>query len=125
MNNILQKNLVQTFGLDGLTDEEKATFLDELGTVVLETALVRFMTELSDEQVEAFDYYLETEPTPDALMEHLLKEYESFEPILKAAITEVKEDAVAVLGEPSEKGNETHADAGAGTDEAESSESVG
>jgi|GEM_PF-930340 len=100
MNDTLQKNLTKTFGLDGLSEEEKVAFLDEIGTVVLETALVRFMTELSEEQLASLNYYLDTEPEPDALMEHLLTQYARFEEILEAVIVEIKDDVAYVLGEP-------------------------
>jgi hypothetical protein len=99
MHDILQKNLTATFGLEGLSDEEQVAFLDELGTVVLETALVRLMASLDDDKVASLNYYLDTEPTPDALMEHLLTQYARFEELLTEAIVEVKEDAMVVLGD--------------------------
>ena len=100
MNDILKKNLVDTFGLEGLSEQEQVTFLDEMGTVVLESALVRFMQGLSEDQMASLNYFLDTEPESDALMEHLLTQYKDFEREIEAAMVEIKADALEVLGEP-------------------------
>lgn len=99
MSNILQESIIKTLGLDGLSDEEKVLFLDQLGTIVLETALLRLVESLSDERVSSLNYYLDTEPTTDALMERLLNHYPDFSQILEKTITELKEDMKAVLGD--------------------------
>jgi len=99
MNDILQQNLINTFGLESLSDDERVEFLNELGGVALETTLVRFMADLNEQQVAALNYFIDTEPTQDVLMEHLLTQYQGFESQLETTISEIKSDAVAVLGD--------------------------
>lgn len=94
---ILQENIAKVLGIDTLPLEEQAAFLSEVGDTIFETSLVRLVAELSPEQLQALEQYLETEPEPEVLMQHLLEHYKSFQVILEAAAVEFKEDALAVL----------------------------
>lgn len=99
MTTILQQDLRDTFGFTELSPAEQEVFLEKLGTTVIDAALVSLVTELNEEQQASLNYYLDTEPNPEALLEHLLTQYESFEQILEQTIKELKEDVVSVLGE--------------------------
>ncbi len=94
---LLQENIITALGLDELTVEEQSAFLSEVGDVVFQTSLVRLVSELSDEQQQALEAYIDTEPEPDVLLAHLLEHYEMFPKILQEAVLEFKEDALAVL----------------------------
>ncbi len=95
--NILQSNIVQLLGIDALSIEEQSAFLAEVGEVILQTALVRLVESITDEQQHALEQYLETSPEPDVLMQHLFEHFSDFQIVLEDAILEFKEDALAVL----------------------------
>ena len=96
---ILEKDITKTLGLDSLSDEQQAAFLSNVGSIVLESSLLHLVESFDEQQQESLQYYLDTNPTPDALMEHLLKHYKKFEKILEEEIISFKEDALTVLGE--------------------------
>jgi len=96
-NTILQQNIAHIFGIETLSIEEQAAFLAEVGDVIFQTALVRLVSDLTDEQQRALEDYLDTEPEPEILLAHLLEHYSDFSTILETAVIEFKEDAVAVL----------------------------
>ena len=100
---LLQENIITALGLDELSLEEQSAFLSEVGDVVFQTALVRLVSELSEEQQHALETYLDTEPEPDVLLAHLLEHYEMFKKILESAVLEFKEDALAVLQKKEEE----------------------
>lgn len=100
-NQLLQQDITDSLGLLALSDEEKVVFLSEIGDVVLESALIRLAEELSPDQELALEQFLDTNPEPDTLMNHLLTHHQNFESILTEEIIAFKEEAIAVLGEGS------------------------
>lgn len=96
---ILNKNIAQLLGIDELSPDEQAAFLSEVGDVIFETSLLRLVAGLTEEQQEALEQYLETEPEPDVLLSHLLEHHKNFASILEEAVIEFKEDAQRVLEE--------------------------
>ncbi len=95
--NILQQNISKLLGIETLSPEEQSAFLTEVGDVIFQTSLVRLVSGLSDEQQQALEDYVDTEPEPEVLLQHLLEHYKDFKTILEGVVTEFKEDAVAVL----------------------------
>lgn len=104
---LLQENIIAALGLQDLSLEEQSAFLSEVGDVVFQTSLVRLISELSPEQQQALEAYVDTEPEPDVLLAHLLEHYDAFPKILEDAVLEFKEDALAVLGKGEEEGDVT------------------
>lgn len=96
---ILKQNIADVLGISDLSLEEQAAFLSEVGDVIFETSLVRLVSLLSEEQQQALDQYLETQPEPDVLLAHLLEHHPDFASILDAVVVEFKEDALKVLQE--------------------------
>lgn len=100
---ILEQNISSILGIDTLSQEEQAAFLAEVGDVIFQTVLVRLVSSLTEEQQHALEAYLETEPEPDVLLQHLFVHYKEFKSILEDAVLEFKEDAAHVLGQKSEQ----------------------
>jgi len=98
----LNDNIADLIGLGGLSDDEKVAFLSEIGDVVLESAMLRLVGDLSEDQTEALDQFLETEPEPEVLMKHLFEHHKDFETILEEEIAALREETKAVLGPVSE-----------------------
>lgn len=96
---ILQQNISKVLGIDTLSPEEQAAFLSEVGDLIFQASLVRLVSSLSDDQQYALEQYLDTQPEPEILLEHLLMHYKEFQPILEEVVTEFKEDAIKALGE--------------------------
>jgi hypothetical protein len=95
--NILQQNISKLLGIEALSPEEQSAFLAEVGDVIFQTSLLRLVSGLSDEQQQALEDYVDIEPEPEVLLQHLLEHYKDFETILEAVVTEFKEDAQTEL----------------------------
>jgi len=96
-NTKLETDLSSLMGLDGLTDEEKVVFLNEIGDLVLESALLRLVADLTDDQQEALDQFLEAEPDADTLMKHLLAHHANFETLLEEEMVAIREETQTVM----------------------------
>jgi hypothetical protein len=99
MSDLLNADITKTLGIEELSLEEQAAFLAEIGDVVFETSLVRLVSSLTEDENNALEQYLETNPEPEVLMKHLLEHYKSFQGILEQTTREFKETAEKVLGE--------------------------
>lgn len=96
---LLQQNIMNTLGLETLSDEEKLVFLEQVGDVVMEAALLRLIVGLDENQEAALEQYLETEPTGEVLFGHLIQHHKNFEMILEEEVLAFKEEALTVLAE--------------------------
>ncbi len=96
-NTLLQTDLTKLLGVDALPEDEQASFIAEMGQVVLDTAITRLIASMTDEQQSALEHYLDSEPSAEDLMEKLINQYPNFGPILEDVVLEIKEDAVAVM----------------------------
>lgn len=94
---LLQTDITDVLGLEALSAEEKVVFLSNIGDVIMESALLRLVADLSTDQQAALEQFLESEPDPETLMKHLLEHHKEFEHILEEEVIAFKEEALAVL----------------------------
>jgi hypothetical protein len=97
-HNLLEKDISTTVGLGVLSEAEQETYIEQIGETILDAALLRLVVGLSDEQATALNYYLETEPPLEVLLQHLSEHYPDFEAILIEEIVAFKEETVALFG---------------------------
>lgn len=95
---LLTKDISELIGLPDLSEDEQAMILNKVGATIIDSVILRMSAELTDEQQEALEQYLETNPEPEVLLEHLSKHYQIFNQILEEEIKAFKEEAIAVLG---------------------------
>ena len=95
--NLLQQNIAPLLGIDSLPQDEKELFLADIGDLIMESALVRLMNELSDEAVASIDHYLETEPAPEVFLEHILQHYKKFGKIFEEEVLAFKQEATEIF----------------------------
>lgn len=91
----LQSNLYAM--LADLSDEERDALVLQLGEMILETAILRGISELSEEQSVALEYYLRTEPTPEDLIQYLVQKCKGFAAIFDEEVAAVQKDMAGVL----------------------------
>jgi len=83
--------------VEDLSSEERENFVETLGTTLLESALLRTLSEISEEQSVALEYYLKTEPPADDLFTYLVKRCKGFETIFQEEVTALLNDTDQVL----------------------------
>ena len=94
---ILEKNISELFGFSDMTDEEKAELLDDIGSLIMESSVLRFVATGEEKEVASLEQFLEKHENDDALLEKLLKEFPSFQKIIEEEIVAFKAEAVDVL----------------------------
>jgi hypothetical protein len=97
-NDLLQQNIAPILGIDKLPEDEQAVFLMDIGDLIVESALLRLVVDLDENQEAALNQYLETEPQPEVLMEYLLSHHKNFSQILEEEIVAFKEEAIQIFG---------------------------
>lgn len=97
MNNILEENIAELFGFDEMTEEEKMEFLDGVGSVIMESAFLRFLATQEEEIVESFQKALENANEDEQSLETLMEQYPDFAQVLEEEVAAFKQEAVAVL----------------------------
>lgn len=94
---ILEKNISELFGFSEMTDEEKAELLDNIGSVIMESAVLRFITSAEEKEISKLEQFIDRYENDDALLEKLLREFPSFQDTLEEEIAAFKTEAVEVL----------------------------
>jgi hypothetical protein len=94
---ILEKDISVLFGFGEMSDEEKAELLDDIGSVVLESAMLRFMTEGSEADAAAFSSFIESHEESENMLEAVIAAFPQFGAILEEEIVAFKREAADVL----------------------------
>ena len=96
---LFQQNIASTIGMDTLPEDEKLAVIDHAGSLILEAAVSRLIGTLSEEQSAALEHYMETQPTSDAFLEHLVKNHPAFSRMLTEEIDTYKQEVQEVLAQ--------------------------
>jgi hypothetical protein len=93
---ITDQDLSTLFGLDDLSPEEKVELLEEIGSVLFQSTTVRFIAEMDEHDVPAFEAFLATDADEHTL-KRLIETYPRFGEILDEEVAAFRSDASAVL----------------------------
>ena len=86
------------FGIDTMTEVEQAAFLDEVGGIVMESALLRYLTELEPAAQQDLEAFIAEHADAEEFLDTLSAEHPRFAELLTEEIAAFKEEAQAVLG---------------------------
>lgn len=96
--NILEQDISKLLGIDDMPEAEQALFLNDVGSLLLEGALMKFVLTLTDKEQAELDAWIE-EPPSEQLLPDLLKKFPKFEEFLTEEIKNFKADAIRILGD--------------------------
>lgn len=91
MDHKQQKDIIELLGIENFSVEEKVAYLSKIADAVMDKVLLRLVAELSDDQVEAMEQFMETEPDPETVMKHLAEHHENFALFLKEEVNNLQE----------------------------------
>ena len=94
---VTEKDLNVLFGLDGLSAEEKADFLEDVGMTLVESAVLRFMVEAEEDEAKRFGELIEKENPDEDHFKSVLEAFPRFSEILEEETNAFREEALAVL----------------------------
>lgn len=93
----IQKNLADLFHFSEMSDDEKAIFLADLGGLIMESAVIRFLSESDESTGEHFAHMLEAYADKDDLHIILSEAFPVFKVILEEETESFRADALRVL----------------------------
>lgn len=91
-------DMAELFGIDGLTYEEQADMLGGIGEVLLDSALVRLVETVTDEELDEIEQ--QREQLSSESFWDWLRGNEKFAAILQDELVSFRMDATAVLQDP-------------------------
>ena len=98
MANAINQNLEELFHFSEMTDDEKLVFLADVGGLIMESAILRFLSESDESTAEHFSHMVDAYADKDNLHEVLMEAFPAFRLILEEETEAFKEEAVKILG---------------------------
>ncbi len=99
---ILEENITELLGIDDMPEAEQVLFINDIGALMLEGALLKYLVVLSEPEQEKLLTWMETEIANERMLSDLLKMHPSFESFLAEEIKDFKMDAARVLTKSAE-----------------------
>jgi hypothetical protein len=96
---IIEQDISSILGIDDMPEAEQALFLNDIGALMLEGALLKFLVTIGDDDQESLLAWMEHEIASPNLLTDLMHRYPAFEAFLTEEIKTFKEDAVRVLSQ--------------------------
>jgi hypothetical protein len=86
MNTTTQKtyDLSNLFVFDDYEGDIQKTFLEEVGTLVFQSALMRYLAEHTDSEGDTFENFIQSHVASETFVEELCGGYPEFEELLNA-----------------------------------------
>jgi hypothetical protein len=96
-----QSSLYNLLELGELSEAEQAQFMDEIGSLVMESAALRFLADLDDSEQKRFTDFIEKRENTADVLTDLLQEFPAFAEVIQEEMTTLEEDMKAMLEQPS------------------------
>lgn len=98
MAKVSDNNLEELFHLSEMSDEEKMIFLADVGGLIMESAVLRFLSESDESTAEHFSHMVDVYADKDNVHEVLAEAFPAFRQVLEEEAEAFREEAVKVLG---------------------------
>ena len=93
----LQTDIKHALGLSDMSDQERSDFFEQIGSMAIESALLRFMVGLEMAEKKAFETWLDRHDDLDALLKDAEQDYPELAMILDEEVTAMHESIVAMI----------------------------
>ncbi len=96
---LLKNNTAQNTDnfFDDSEGSEQQVFLEEMGTLVFQSALMQQMTDMSEEEAKDFEGFINQNIGTDSFLEALCAEYPSFEKLLLEQMAELRGEIKEII----------------------------
>ena len=98
MTNVKDNNLGELFHLTEMSPEEQALLLADIGSLIMESSVLRFLSESDEDTAEHFSHMVDVYADKDDLHTILSEAFPMFKAILDEEAETFREDALKVLG---------------------------
>jgi hypothetical protein len=97
MTTEIQQDIIKSLGLDLMAETERDAFLERIGTMAIESALLRFVTTLDRTERSVFDSWLAEQEDLNDLLENAAQRYPMLATILDEEVTAMQESIGAMV----------------------------
>ena len=98
MAKVTENNLEELFHFSDMSEDEKAVFLADVGGLIMESAVLRFLSESDESTAEHFSHMVDAYADKDNMAEILGEAFPAFLLILEEEAEAFREEAKKVLG---------------------------
>ena len=97
ISDVVTDDMSGFLGFAEMSEEEQSAFLEDVGSLVIESAVLKFMVSLLPGEQQAFELWLETHQEDTALLEKALEAYPLFAEMLTEEITAFQTEAKKLI----------------------------
>ncbi len=92
------EQMTEFFGFSDMSDDEKVAFLDTVGTTIFESALVRYLADANEEEVQKFQSFIEEKQEEDNAFDQITAQFPKFAELLFEESSAFREEVLGVAG---------------------------
>jgi stage III sporulation protein SpoIIIAA len=74
--------IADSFDFSAYSDQERASVIDEISSMIMEASLLRSLTDASDEVQDSFQTFIESEPNEEAMADFIKQHFPEFEDVV-------------------------------------------
>jgi hypothetical protein len=89
-----QSLLASLFNFNNPEAEENSEYMEEIGTLVFQSALMMFLAEATPAEAEAFESFIEENISSESFIEELCQKFPEFEKLLSSEMNAFYEAAL-------------------------------
>jgi hypothetical protein len=93
---LIEKNIIEALGLEVITKAEQEVVLSNLGSAVVETALLQFLSAQGEWEQQSFEAWVEAHAGEPDMLEQMILLHPTFGKILTEEILQLKENLSGV-----------------------------
>lgn len=90
------KDVLDALGMKHLTEEQQQSLLLDMQSLIFKGSVVRMLEQMTETEKDAFNAFLETNPSEEAMMDYLEGQVPSAKEAILDTIAELKSDILAV-----------------------------
>lgn len=91
-------DLVKILGLSGLEGEELENMLSSIGSLIMESVLLRVVAGLTDEEAAALDSYATSNPSPVELYDYMKTRVPELDTLFEEESAAFREECARIFG---------------------------
>jgi predicted transposase YdaD len=99
MFNQANKNIIEILGIDKLPTDKQKEAMERLGGIVYQEVMLRALETMTEEDKDAFEKMIETNPDPEAMFTYLGTKVPNLNEIVSEEAESLRAEAAEIIGD--------------------------
>ncbi len=95
---IQDMDISEIIGLSGLVGAEQEDMLERIGSLILESVMLRVIAGMSDEEASAFESFVATDPSPEQMNAYIQERVPDIDSIFEEERAAFREECIRIFG---------------------------